>query len=319
MTWQLYLPFAICYVCVKRKYAVNTLSKERDEDRVKIVKLEQEVVSLQGQVQLQSSKQIMAKPGANNNVPQHNKDNPSTAESPGATGLQPGQVGKQVINPKQQQGSNGDMGHRTGPTKLYSHIINQDGHGATTVLHKNTSTLPENIAKQAIEGRHLKLAQHEFQNQQQEQETHHHNNPQELARKPKRTLRGAKHEKASALYLQQIQIDGDEADEEIGYLVKSYAAEKGIRIMNFRLIRYKKTLDTVGMRISVPESQEHIALNPGTWPNEMKCRRWEPAGVWYKKYETGNGEYRSNGYQGDSRYGDRDHDGRGEYRDNRAW
>ena len=77
-------------------------------------------------------------------------------------------------------------------------------------------------------------------------------------------------------------------------------------------------MDTVGMRISVPASQEHIALDPSTWPNDMKCRRWEPPGVWHRKHQTENG-YRSNAYSsyegGEER--DQSYDREGGYRNSR--
>ena len=75
------------------------------------------------------------------------------------------------------------------------------------------------------------------------------------------------------LYLQNICVD-NETDEDIAYMVRDHAKQHGIRIMMHRVIRNRSYQDMVGVQILVPESQQHLALAPSTWPDELKCRLW---------------------------------------------
>ena len=112
--------------------------------------------------------------------------------------------------------------------------------------------------------------------------------PQEYARASQPTthkLRGMKPEKGVALYLKNINI-GWETDEEIGNMVKDHAKRHAIRIMSYKVMRYRACNDVVGCRIFVPQSMEQLALDPKMWPSEIDCRRWENSEVWKKKIEN---------------------------------
>jgi hypothetical protein len=117
-----------------------------------------------------------------------------------------------------------------------------------------------------------------------------------------------KQEKGSALYVQNIGVE-EESDEDIGQMIKDYAREQGMRVMKYKVIRYRACYDTVGCRIIVPESQEHIALDPQSWPSEVTCRRWEYRESWYRKKENRyNNRYNHNNDNGyEDRYDDSEH------------
>ena len=102
-------------------------------------------------------------------------------------------------------------------------------------------------------------------------------------------LKGMRQENGSALYLRNIAVE-EETDDVIGIMVKDYARKRNIRIMKFKIIRYRACCDTVGCRIIVPTSQEHKALDPSTWPTEVTCRRWERQAEWLKSHPKKNRE-----------------------------
>ena len=212
---------------------------------------------------------------------------------------------KVTLSPKQT------MAHGPHMTAGVTHITHKDGQH-TTLLHKGRNITSE-AADKALAGRMLPPT------------------PNERTRNPTQSthgLRGVRQERGSPFYLQQIAIDNDETDEEIGNMVKDHCKEKGIRVMKYRIFRYRAVYDTVGCRIIIPESQEHLALNPNTWPADVTCRRWKSAGTWIRerqaeqeKNKWGDDNYRDSNrdeYQGD-RYGkDRNkYDDR--YNDNRRW
>jgi hypothetical protein len=87
-------------------------------------------------------------------------------------------------------------------------------------------------------------------------------------------LTGVQQERGTFLYLENIKVD-DESFKQVGKMVKEYAITKGIRVMSNRVIKNRYCHDSVGCKVLVPESQEHIALNPDTWPSQVSCRRWE--------------------------------------------
>ena len=44
--------------------------------------------------------------------------------------------------------------------------------------------------------------------------------------------------------------------------------------MSCRVIRNRYVMDVANCKIFIPESQEYIALNPSSWPDDVSCRRW---------------------------------------------
>ena len=76
------------------------------------------------------------------------------------------------------------------------------------------------------------------------------------------------------MYLQNIMVE-DESDEDIFNMIRAHARFNHLRIMSHKVIRNKYVWDVVGCKIVVPASQEHVALNPGFWPCDIVCRRWE--------------------------------------------
>ena len=96
-----------------------------------------------------------------------------------------------------------------------------------------------------------------------------------------------------ALYVTGIAVDC-ESDEEIGEKVKEHLRLNCVRVMKFKVIRLRAVHDVVGCRIIVPQSQEHIPLNPEIWPDQyIKCRRWERAEEYHKnsKYTSYNNDW----------------------------
>ncbi len=122
-----------------------------------------------------------------------------------------------------------------------------------------------------------------------------------------RMFRGAKREKGTNMYISGIEVD-DETDEDIYLMIKDHAKQQGIRIMGHHIIRTKKYPYIVGCKIFMPENQQYIALNPDSWPEDIQCRKWEPA------WKRNNGGY-NNGYSEDKYwdgYEDRDRYGEGQ-------
>ena len=87
-------------------------------------------------------------------------------------------------------------------------------------------------------------------------------------------LTGVKREEQCYLYLKNVMVDRD-TDEEIGGNIKAFATSKGLRIMSHKVIRNRFVDDVVGCKITVPSSQEHLAITPGFWPTGIECRHWE--------------------------------------------
>ncbi len=134
----------------------------------------------------------------------------------------------------------------------------------TTVLHK-TPTLSANAAQQATTGRQP--------------------GQQPARRRP--VLRGVTQQKGIAVYVTGIQVT-DDTDEEIGQMIRDHLKPNDIRVINYRVIRYKRYTDTVGCRIIVPESLQHKVLDPNIWPEDIKCHRWESPTEFYKNRQWGN-------------------------------
>ena len=290
---------------------MDVFMKERKEDKMKTVFMEQEIIELKGQINLLKGNaenglqtSITVSPGATNATPK-----------PYAEGLQAGgnplkataMVNEQPTKPTSllmQQAAGGcgqqptNQDHRTRDTPPrqqsggVSHIMNPDG-SHTTILHKNTSLSNSQTVK-ALVG-------------QSNPQSHGYQSYQQNSR-----LRGIRNEKGSALYIQQIEVN-DESNDDIGYMIKEHCSQHGVRVMKYRVFRFKACYDTVGCRIIVPESQEHIALDPKMWPADITCRRWKPHGDWSKErnaerekrqkaqedeWWSGGRSSRDNGYNG---------------------
>ena len=74
--------------------------------------------------------------------------------------------------------------------------------------------------------------------------------------------------------------------------------------MGHHVIRTKRYPYIVGCKIFIPESQEYLALNPETWPDNVTCRKWEPAWKRNQGYSGGFGSDewgQGQEYNGDSR------------------
>jgi len=99
-------------------------------------------------------------------------------------------------------------------------------------------------------------------------------------------LRGVRKEEPCSLYLKNIYVDENDSDETIGNIVKDFAKNQHIRIMNIKVIRYKAVQDVVGCRIVIPLTQEKIACAAKCWPDNVTCRLWEPAKKWYEKLNS---------------------------------
>ena len=57
----------------------------------------------------------------------------------------------------------------------------------------------------------------------------------------------------------------------------------------FAEIRHNRYCDDiVGIKIKVPESQAHMALEEYFWPNDVSCRKWEPRYMYKKRWNGGN-------------------------------
>ena len=103
-------------------------------------------------------------------------------------------------------------------------------------------------------------------------------------------LRGLRQEPGAALYITGIAVD-NESDEEIGEMVKEYLRQNGVCVMKYKVIRLRAVYDVVGCRIIVPQSQEHVPLNPDIWPDQyVKCRRWERAEVYHRNNKNSDYE-----------------------------
>ena len=92
---------------------------------------------------------------------------------------------------------------------------------------------------------------------------------------PKKSgLVGARREKSTTLYLANV-YRGKMSDEEVRQAVRDYADMVKIRVMNIEIVFNRYCQDVVGCRIKVPISCVESAMDEDTWPDEIKCRKWE--------------------------------------------
>ncbi len=277
------------------KSIIDDLSNKRSEDNKSIVMLKQEVVQLQGQINTLKTGQssidtvseihstqdkegaVSAKSVVHNSHP-NDQNNPiiievaSTVSSRGSDPTIANQTSPQVHTPfinttKTTQTSPGQRRRSASVT----HIPNGDG--KTTVISKSPLNIDQ--AQQVLQGREPSLKERTNTVQPSHQG---------------RALKGIHREKGTAIFVRQIAIDGTEEDYEIGQTIKDYCETKGIRVMQHRIFRFRTVCDTVSCRIIIPESQEHKALDPSTWPEMIEVRRWKSKEDWdkerpsYRKY-----------------------------------
>ncbi len=138
----------------------------------------------------------------------------------------------------------------------------QEGDLSTTIMHKGPLT--REVTDQVLQGKQNISQQRKYGS----------GNTQQI-RPVGRYLRGVNREKGTAICITQIAIEGREEDDEIGQMIMSFCESKGLRVMKYRIFRYRSVYDTVGCRIIVPESQEHKALDPDIWPDKIVVRRWK--------------------------------------------
>ena len=277
---------------------MDIYKKEKNEDKVTIKYLEQEVVQLQGQVKILQPKQshviTNVNPGTNMNGHQdlgaRQGDNPmlpgaisNNEESIGPwppLGMARGPVHIQPPDRQHHRDSQVDNNNNNPKTTTrtgVTHIMDSSG-GHTTLLHKNKPLSAEATA-QALQGKQPALT---YQTD---------NSRQSKMGSKSLKLRGVKQERGSPIYIQQIRVD-NESDDEIGDMIKEHCNTQEIRVMKYRIFRYKACYDTVGCRIIVPESQEHLVLDPQMWPDGIVCRRWKPAGSWIRERDAQREEKR---------------------------
>lgn len=92
---------------------------------------------------------------------------------------------------------------------------------------------------------------------------------------PAKALKGCKPEKGVMLYVENIQLDYRDTDEDIAKMVRDNAAGLGIRILSAYVIHIRGHPGIVGCKITVPLSQIGDALDDSFWPQDVKCRKWE--------------------------------------------
>ena len=81
-------------------------------------------------------------------------------------------------------------------------------------------------------------------------------------------------ENSVVLYLSGI-MKNDMEDKEVVEAVKDYANECDIRIVTADVVHNRYCDYIVGVKIRVPASHVDLALEFDTWPDDIKCRKWE--------------------------------------------
>ena len=312
-------------ILIEMKEQLEIVIKQKDDNKKLIIRLEQEVIQLNGQVTLLQTLRpnVTAPPGITKpQTVNHTSSQPLPQD--------PQQQPQQLQQPRQplQQALVADL-PPTKPTSPWkeiqpqtrppTNIVNkqsstaaprsntnghvtqvQDDHHPNqwvTVLHKSRS-LPSDVVSQVKEGRQPDLPHHHSTSPRSSTPTLH-GYQRHVTRTSQPGLRGQRQEQGSALYVSGIAVD-NESDDEVGEMVKDHLRQSGVRVMKFKIIRLRAVHDVVGCRIIVPQSQEHIPLNPDIWPDQyVKCRRGERAETYYKNrnngYENEWYEYKDNG------------------------
>ena len=298
---------------------VEKLTYDRDEDRSKILALEQEIVGLQGQVKLLQDK----KPGADPQPPSTEPTIPAASTVTEATAdiantasggdvnyaphiaanTQIPNLAKQHDIPNARDVVFNDKVKTNGNRPKSTVVEGNDGQ-KVTVIHRGNS-LTKEIVSRVLAGQQPVLEQKReewpllpspqdpgsmsswqqlpkmtTQKTERRQQTPNDVRP-EMPQRELRGLRGKREEKGKMLYVKNIEV-ADETDEDIGQKVIAHCRDNGIRVMYFKVIRYRTCIDAVGCKFLVPETQERDALSTNMWPPELTVRRWESQDVWYQ-------------------------------------
>lgn len=88
------------------------------------------------------------------------------------------------------------------------------------------------------------------------------------------SLTGQKIVKSAELYVQNIAKYEKDSLKDIADRVRRYCRNKGVRVVNARVISNKYCDDVVGCKISVPINQVDTVLGNHIWPDDVTCRRW---------------------------------------------
>ncbi|CAH1782499.1 unnamed protein product, partial [Owenia fusiformis] len=108
-----------------------------------------------------------------------------------------------------------------------------------------------------------------------------------------RGLKGVAYEKAQTLYLESIEVEADDSDDDIENLVKEHVKYLGIRIMKLYVVRNRYSEYRVGVKLIVPETSVTKAMDPDVWPHPITCRRWERRSNSYGRRIPSHVTYRS--------------------------
>ncbi len=90
-----------------------------------------------------------------------------------------------------------------------------------------------------------------------------------------RTLKGCKPERGVALYLEHIQFNHGDTDEDIVDLVRAHGMSNNLRVITAHVVHNRVCPDIVGCKITVPLSQVGDAMVAGLWAEDITCRKWE--------------------------------------------
>ena len=89
------------------------------------------------------------------------------------------------------------------------------------------------------------------------------------------SLTGLKTEQSADMYVENIERRPHDQLKDIAERVRRYCREKGIRVMQARVITNRRCVDVVGCRITIPVRQIDDVLGNRMWPDEVICRRWK--------------------------------------------
>ena len=297
------------------KNRVESLETTRAEDRARIIALEQELVQVRGQINLFHTapresietqtgqtgqnvdvdvemEDIMSGLGANNmdntdgNTEGHGSVetvqnlavNPDTSSNPPSSG---GQSNISVnpdtsSNPPSNGGGQSNISHNTNQTSDGSQPVRMTAHRNLNSTSTNQNI--ESIRRPLLDNNRSRI--YHIPNNNGGHTTIFDKRPRQL-----RPLLGNPQERGAMFYIENISVD-DENDKAIGNSIKEYCRNKGIRVMSYKIIRNKFCFDTVGCKVTVPESQEYIVLDPLSWPQNIKCRRWKTKEEYFREKES---------------------------------
>ena len=112
------------------------------------------------------------------------------------------------------------------------------------------------------------------------------------------SLTGLKSEQSVDMYVENIERRPGDQLKDIADRVRRYCREKGIRIMQARVITNRRCNDVVGCRITIPSRQSDDVLWNRMWPDDVICRRWRnQQGLRAGRRQQYRGEYRERHYQ----------------------